>query len=167
MIEKLFTKKIQPIGQKLINIIIQIKSKIKIVSLKRVKLSNLEESNIRPNILNISSVWLNIIFYKIDLFMVINKNIAKLAYFSIFFWTLWLSNPYPSQILSYSFVMFFNISYVLTLLIFISLFLPVKDFGKIDIYGKNNVAYKYRLFFNNISNKKMYYLFKLDRIRKL
>lgn len=36
---------------------------------------------------------------------------------------------------------------------------PGGDFEKIDISGKNMIAYKYRAFFNNIANKKMHNIF--------
>jgi hypothetical protein len=36
------------------------------------------------------------------------------------------------------------------------------NFGKIDISGKNIVAYKYKVFFNNLSNKKMHNVFTMQ-----
>lgn len=40
---------------------------------------------------------------------------------------------------------------------------PVGYFGKIDINGKDIVAYKYRIFFNSISNRKIYNIFALQQ----
>lgn len=169
IIEKLFTRDVQPIGQKLINILVHIKSRIRLARLKRKKnyvngtqtLNANTALNYNINLIETLKNSLDVIFYKIDLFLSLNEKFAKLLYLFIFFCTLVSVNSYLSQFLTRPLFIFFNIICCLSVLILINLVFPVRSFGKLDIYGKNIVAYKYRVFFNNISNKKMYYLFSL------
>ena len=56
-----------------------------------------------------------------------------------------------------------NFVYCAIITVLATLTYPACHFGLIDIDGTNIVAYTYQVFFNNLSNQKMYKIFTLQQ----
>lgn len=165
--ENLFIRQIQPIGQQLINLLINIKFRIRLVRLKQASpkpqgwLRILEKIAIltKPLRTMFSSV-----LYKLSLFQAANHKYIPFIYItSLLFMTpvLLIVEHYFINDLSIE-TSYINVIFCISVLISAILAYPMKRFGKIDIYGRDVVAYKYRVFFNNMLNKKMYQVFALE-----
>jgi hypothetical protein len=165
--ENLFIQQIQPIGQQLINLLINIKFRIRLVRLKQASqkprgmLRILEKIAI---IIKPLRTMFSSILYKLSLFQAANHKYIPFIYITtLLFMTpiLLLVEHYFINDLSLE-TSYLNVIFCLSVLISAILAYPMKRFGKMDIYGRDIVAYKYRVFFNNTLNKKMYQVFALE-----
>lgn len=160
--EKQFEQRIQPLGQQLINLITNIKYRIKLVELEKLKKEStgfITFAKKLPNLFKIVYSSLSNLVYKVTLLQSTHPSLAKkLYYFSItsviiLFWVvnfILLGHRIPPIASA-----FINIVSGLAVIVTAIILYPIGDFGKIDISGINVVAYKYKLFFNNYANLKM------------
>jgi hypothetical protein len=163
--EKYFSVHAQPIGQSLIEVIMKIKLRIKIAKIKaqNKKTANTSIfSNFKITKNSFINLFVRDIFFKVNILPFANYKLAKLLKLILALACLWLINSYLIYNVSSSYKLFLNILYCLSIGAIITLLNPVKKFGNIDIYGKNIVAYRYQIFFNSISNKKVYYIYALQ-----
>lgn len=162
--EKKFNNELQPYGQKIVNNLMILKKKVKIL-----KLLNQESSpknyNINYSITNIFIKIKNKFIKPVGKF-IFSKMPSMLSYFIIEYSYIIL--------LPILFLIYFTLNHKLTddidniptslfdILFFILLSTiaiityPIKSFVNKSINGTNSLAYTYRGFFNNISNKKMH-----------
>ncbi|GAB4169686.1 MAG: hypothetical protein Tsb006_7610 [Rickettsiaceae bacterium] len=163
-LESLFAKQAQPAGQKLVDLLLHIKSRIRTAKLKCKKEKNISNQMISKR--RITSTYtfklLSHVFYKTNIFLSTNYKFTKILYGIVLLSILWVINTYLMTNILPLYTAFFNITYCLSMVVVLSLICPAWTFGKTDIHGRNVVAYKYRVFFNNISNKKMYYVFAMQ-----
>lgn len=164
-----FKKEVQPLGQQLINLLMNIKYRIRVVRLKRQKAA---KKGLMRYIDKISSfmspfqVAINNFIYKISLLQSSYYGLARKVYCFIVilvivsFWT--INSLFLHNIHAFS-ITFINTVFCLVITILAMITYPVGYFGKIDINGKGIVAYKYRIFFNSISNRKIYNIFALQQ----
>ena len=163
-----FKQEIHPLGQQLTNLLVNIKHRIKLVRVQRQK----SHKNIVAKCMNkinyavnpISALISNFI-YKISLLQSSHHNLAKNLYYFTILVTLvsfWTTNFLFFNELSFRLVTVINALFCLTITMLAMVAYPVSNFGKIDINGRNIVAYRYKVFFNNMSNKKMYNIFALQ-----
>ncbi len=167
--ENLFAQQAQPVGQQLINLLINIKFRVKLIRLKRKSLQPsgalrfLEEITIltKPLRTTFSSI-----LYKLSLLQSTNYKYVPIIYFiSLLFMSpiLLIAGHYFISDLSLMQTIYLNVTFCILITITAILAYPVRRFGKIDINGRDVLAYKYKVFFNNVSNKKMYQVFALQR----
>jgi hypothetical protein len=164
--ETRFEQRIQPLGQQLINLITNIKYRIKLVELKKVEKESsgfVTLTNKLSNLGKIAYSSLSNLVYKVTLLQSTHPALAKrLYYFSItsviiLFWGanfMLLGHKIPPVASA-----FINIVSGMAIIVAAIIIYPIGDFGKIDISGTNVVAYKYKLFFNNHANLKMLNVF--------
>ncbi len=166
--DKKFAKEIHPLGQQLTNLLVNIKHRIKLVRVQRQKNHDSIMSKCMNQInclANPITAFVGNLIYKITLLQSSHHNLArKLYYFAIL--------ATASAFITTNFMFFDDISFLLATIINTILCLtvtiltvvayPASNFGKIDINGRNIVAYKYKVFFNNLSNKKIYNIFAMQ-----
>ena len=161
--ENIFIQQVQPIGQQLVNLLINIKLRINLVKLKQSKPSQkihpiLAQASMLAN--PIRKIFISLL-YKMSLFQATNYKYVPYIYMtglSFLLPILLIIEHYLIDDISIE-TSYINIVFCMSLLISAILAYPVKRFGKIDIHGQDIVAYKYKVFFNNRLNKKMYQLF--------
>lgn len=166
--ENLFSQQAKPIGQQLINLLVNIKFRVRLIRLNR-------QSPKKPGIMyilqkvtiliNYLRTIFNGILYKASLFQSTNYKYTPIIYLTSVLFTLSIilvTVDYFISNLSVIETTGINITFGILIVITAILFYPVRHFGKTDINGKDVIAYKYRVFFNNTSNKKMYQLFVLQ-----
>lgn len=163
-----FGRVAQPLGQRLINLLINIKFRIRVARFRRQTKSNNEISKIFHRLSQITepiNCWINNAIYKASLIQSTHHRLTKKLYYLV------VTVAILSLILMNSlFYQQFSLTSIVTANTLLCVFLgtaavimhPGGDFGKIDISGKNIVAYKYRVFFNNISNKKIHNIFTMQ-----
>ena len=166
--EDLFKQTAQPIGQQLINLLFNIKYRIRLVRLRR-------QTNKRAKIINslskLGAVTVPLVrlindgIYKLSLMQSAHHSLTKKLYYFIIgiiligFWTI---DSLCLDAVSIISTIIVNIIFCLAITILAINAPPIENFSYIDITGKNIVAYSYKLFFNNTSNKKMYNIFLLQ-----
>lgn len=166
--ELTFSKEAQPLGQRLIHLLVNIKFRIRIVRLKRQFKSKDEFSQIISKlsvITNPAICWVNNLIYKASLIQSTHHRLTKKLYHVTVITAilaLILMNTLLPEHSSLSIIITTNALLCLLLGTAAVIMHPGGDFGKIDISGKNIVAYKYRVFFNNLSNKKIHNIFTMQ-----
>ena len=103
--------------------------------------------------------------YKIRLLQSTHNSLNRKIYYLIVTLTLmsfWLVNSSLTSEVSAVPTAILNLIFCAVITILAILTYPICHFGLIDIDGKNIVAYKYQVFFNNLSNQKMYKIFTLQ-----
>jgi hypothetical protein len=161
----MFSKEAQPLGQRLINILTNIKFRIRVARLKRQTNQNGKFGKIlrRINsIVNPITCWVNNIVYKASLIQSAHHRLTKKLYYiamTAAIFSLITMNYLLLDKLPFLLVITSNVFSCLLLSIGTIIMRPLGDFGKIDISGENIIAYKYKVFFNNQSNKKIYNIF--------
>ena len=166
--DKKFAKEIHPLGQQLTNLLINIKHRIKLVRVQRQKTNNSVISKCRNKINCLLSpliVLAGNLIYKITLLQSSHHNLAKKLYYFTILAT--ASVFITTDLLFFDDISFplataINTILCLTITILTVVAYPASNFGKIDINGRNVVAYKYKVFFNNLSNKKIYNIFAMQ-----
>jgi hypothetical protein len=167
--EKQFELRIQPLGQQLVNLITNIKYRIKFIESERTPKKKAKLVTLVKNIYVVGKIiygFFSNIMYKMTVIRSTRPTFAKGLYYTlitaiiILFWAInfllfrHLIPPIASAFLNV-------VSGILVIVIAIITY-PIGDFGKIDISGKNIVAYKYKLFFNNHTNLRMLHVFTID-----
>jgi hypothetical protein len=169
--EKEFGKTLQPIGQKLINFLKAIKYRILLLN-KNI----LVDQVIKPKIgifgsfgyddflFLLAKPFVKII-YLLSLVQAANHKAFKGVYsLSLYISALFLVYSFFTILLradiNSTTLLSFNLSIIGTNLSWHSIY-PITDFRKKDIYGKNMIAYKYKLFIKHLkeNNAEMYYSF--------
>ncbi len=166
-----FEHKIQPLGQKFINLLKSIKFRLLIIKTKSENLQGSPSIYDYISLKRIKEVWkqkkyalyqnIYYLIYKTSLVQVFNHTIFKKAYY---FTTLmliafsWVVNftVIPGDVYT---SMLLSIIMSIVLIVFAIISYPVSDFGKIDISGKNFIAYKYKAFLNNLADSKLLQIF--------
>jgi len=167
--EHLFNQQSQPLGQRLINLLVNIKYRIRVVRLKR-------QFPKKEGMLKIVSICANIIspiysivhdaIYKIRLLQSTHNSLSRKIYYLAVILTLlsfWFIGSKLIQDLSLVEMFLLNFVYCAIITVLATLTYPACHFGLIDIDGTNIVAYTYQVFFNNLSNQKMYKIFTLQQ----
>ena len=163
-----FEQTAQPLGRRLINLMINIKLRIRIARFKRKAKSNNEISKIFRVLYRVTeqiNCFINNIIYKASLTQSTHHKLTKQLYYvtiAISILSLILTNSVFHQDLSRPAIITANTLLCILLGTAALIMRPGGDFGKVDISGKNIVAYKYRVFFNNISNKKIHNIFTMQ-----
>lgn len=167
--EDLFTEQSQPLGQRLINLLVNIKYRVRIARLKRQtnkKIGSISLINTCLNKLTPAIHSMHDYVYKIRLLQSTHNSLSRKIYYLIVTLTLtsfWLINSPLTSELSAIPTTIINLIFCAIITLLAMLTYPVCHFGLIDIDGKNIVAYKYQIFFNNLSNQKMYKIFTLQQ----
>ncbi|NRB11466.1 MAG: hypothetical protein HRU35_07665 [Rickettsiaceae bacterium] len=165
---KRFEQDIQVIGQKLTNLLVNIKYRIKLNSLCFKKKNSNELKSVFnkiPNLLiNIFYFFYNMLYKLTVIHSKYPKFTKKLYYLAtttiIFF--VWVINFIIFKNISTIPSAFIDIISSIVIIIVSILISPINNFGEIDISGKNIVAYNYKTFFNNYTNRKMVEVFTLQ-----
>lgn len=171
--EHMFEKLTQPIGQKLINLLANIKYRIKVVRLKNCASQN--SKTITPYYL-----WQSFtvrlysaiahIQYMITLATSSNQGMVRKFYYSsmlcsiIAFWA--YNYAFLNDLSSVSSIFLGIISGIVVILLAIISY-PMGDFGKKDISGRNMVAYKYKLLLNNRRSNRLVKVFTLQHSKNI
>ncbi len=165
--ENLFSQQARPIGQQLINLLVSIKFRIKLIKLNSNPPKKPEILHILQKVsifINYLRTILNGVLYKVSLLQSTNYKYTPIIYFIsvlLILSTMLVTLHYFISSLSTIQTTGLDIMFGILIAIIAILFYPVRHFGKTDINGKDILAYKYRVFFNNTSDKKMYQLFAL------
>lgn len=150
-----FEKEIQPVGQKIVDLLIHLKYRLRILNdCKKMKI----QVEKRSKILVLYKNCINQFIYKITLLRVMHHKAMKQLYYSIIASLaagFWLADFSMLNNISIAVYVFTNIIVGIALLIIAMISDPIGDFGKVDISGKNIVAYRYKTFMNNKKNKKI------------
>lgn len=156
----------QPIGQRLINLLANIKYRIKIVQLRQ---NNSENSGVIKSVAySIGSIVKSVIVhlkYIITLVIASNQNLVRKFYYMtmsgaiLAFW--FYDYLFLDDISLTSSLFLGGVSGIAIILLAIVSY-PIGDFGKKDISGRNIVAYKYKLLLNNRRNSKLIRIFTLQ-----
>lgn len=167
--EYLFSKNSQPLGQRLISLLLNIKYRIRVARIKR------QRSLARQGLLKTFSMFSKItgqifylfsdLAYKARLLQSTHSNLSRKIYYLAVISTItgfWLINSNLSIHLSPLSIALINCAFCALITALATLAYPVYDFELIDIDGKNVIAYKYQAFFNSLSNKKLYKIFALQ-----
>lgn len=167
--EKEFNRKIQPLGQKLINFLVNIKFRIRFLNSRlkhdpaKNKISNIfKKLFIIPKTLSRAS---SNALYSLIVFRSKKYHLVKRLYYTAILLSsvsLFMLNFMIKSNLS-SKALFLLDTLLIALIAFASAaFYPGGDFNKIDIHGKNLVAHKYKLFFSRDYDKKILDIFALQ-----
>lgn len=156
----------QPVGQRLINLLANIKYRIKIVELRQ---NNSENSGVIKSVsYSIGGIVKSVIVhlkYIITLVIASNQNLVRKFYYIIMsgavlaFW--FYDYLLLDDISLTSSVFLGGVSGIAIILLAIASY-PIGDFGKKDISGRNIVAYKYKLLLNNRRSSKLIRIFTLQ-----
>lgn len=167
--ERLFTKHSQPLGQRLISLLLNIKYRVRIARLKRQK--ELTTQGMFKAISWLSRCVAPIFYvihdcaYKIRLLQSAHSTLSRKIYYVAVVMTIlgfWATNSTAIEHFSPIAIALINCAFCAIITALATLAYPVYDFELIDIDGKNIIAYKYQAFFNSLSNGKMYKIFKLQ-----
>ena len=166
--DNLFARKVQPIGQKLINVLINIKFRVRLIRLNRM---SPKPTGVMRNIIQKFmsfvvplKIAFNSLLYKLSLFHTATIKYTNIVYIMgllFMMFILFIANNYLINDLPPIETTWFNIAFCILITISSMLFYPFRNFTRTDINGKDVIAYKYRLLFNNSSNKKIYKVFVL------
>jgi hypothetical protein len=158
--DNLFSKKVQPIGQHLINVLINIKFRVWLIRLNRMspKPAGLMQIIIQELMyLKIPvRIALNSCMYKISLFHTATIKYTYIVYImGLLFFLLFLliADNYLINDLPGNEITWLNFAMCIMITISSLLFYPFGNFTRTKINGQDVIAYKYRFFFNNASNK--------------
>lgn len=160
-----FKRVSQPLGQRLINLLINIKFRIRIARFRRQRKQNNKINKIFFRLFSFTkpiNCWINNVIYKTSLIQSTHHQLAKKIYYFVIalsILSLAVMNSLFYQQFSFASIVILNTLLCSILGIAAMIMHPGGDFEKIDISGKNMIAYKYRTFFNNITNKKMHNIF--------
>jgi hypothetical protein len=167
--EHLFTKHSQPLGQRLISLLLNIKYRIRIARLKR------QKSLVKQGILKTFSLFTRFVapifyaissaVYQIRLLQSAHNVFSRKIYYLTVIATIagfWFINSELTEQLPPLSIALINCIFCVAITILATLAYPSYDFEFIDIDGKNIIAYKYQAFFNSLSNKKLYKIFTLQ-----
>lgn len=160
-----FKRVSQPLGQRLINLLINIKFRIKIARFRRQRKHNNDINKIFHKLSSFTepiNCWINNVIYKTSLIQSAHHELAKKIYYLVIAFSIMslaVMNSLFYKQLSFSSIVALDALLCFILGIAAIIMHPGGDFEKIDISGKNMIAYKYRTFFNNISNTKMHNIF--------
>ena len=166
--ETIFSKEAQPLGQRLINLLINIKFRIRVARLKRKSQFDNDFSQMFKRIsafINPVTCWINDILYKASLIQSAHHRLTTKLYYLVIIasvLSLLFINSLFSDQLPHSLVITINIFLCVLLTTVAVIIHPGGNFGKIDISGKDIVAYKYKVFFNTLSNKKIHNIFTMQ-----
>lgn len=166
--ETVFSEEAQPLGQRLIHLLISIKFRIRVARLNRKSQVNNDFGKVFNKIsefINSTICWINNTLYKASLIQSAYHRLTKKLYYVVIvtsILTLLLTNSLLSNQISSFLAMVINISLCVLLAVAALIMHPSGNFEKIDISGKNIVAYKYQVFFNSLSNKKMHNIFTMQ-----
>lgn len=165
--ENIFTQKLQPLGQQLVSLLINIKRRVRRVRFKNQSPAKARTIIFLQNILSYVKPVSNQIRNKLHQAKLIRLRYNKLTKFLYYIVLTIIILSFGT--IDYSFIdvpVFKNILMVVMLclpIVVLTIFVyPKSSFGHIDINGKNVVSYQYQVFFNNLSNKKMYNIFTLQ-----
>lgn len=153
--QHVFEKKIQPLGQQIIDLLVNLKYRIHLIDYYRDSLLSLKN---KDNIIRRSFYNLNQVLYKITLMRLLYHKMTKKLYYLLIcflFVVFWLVDFNAFSKASIALYMFINIMLGVGLIILTVVSNPLGDFGTKDIDGKSIVAYKYKTFLNNQNNKKL------------
>ncbi len=167
--ERLFTKHSQPLGQRLISLLLNIKYRVRIARLKRQKA--LTKQGVLKALSWFSRCIAPIFYiihdcaYKIRLLQSAHNALSRKIYYIAVVMTMlgfWVTNSTLIEHFSPITIALINCTFCAAITALATLAYPVYDFELIDIDGKNVISYKYQAFFNSLSNRKMYKIFKLQ-----
>lgn len=167
-----FERASQKLGQRLINLLINIKFRIKVARFRRQRKQNNEINKIFYRFFSITepiNCWINNVIYKASLIQSTHHRLTKRIYYlvvALAILSLILMNSLFYQRFNFTSIVTLNTLLCLILVTAAIIMHPGGDFEKIDISGKNMIAYKYRAFFNNISNKKMHNIFTMQHLHE-
>lgn len=169
--ESSFENQAQPMGQQLINLLANIKYRIRIVRLKKTR----EEASSKRSLAYFLFYYfqgllsiVNNLIYKVTLFASSNLTAARRVYFSTILGTIlvfWLINFLFLNSFSPISSAFINVFVGIGVVLLAIATYPLGDFGKKDISGRNIVAYKYKVFLIDKGNAKLVNVFKLQQGR--
>lgn len=168
--EYIFAQKSQPLGQQLINLLLNIKYRIRMVRLRRQSSKKESIMQLVDRLTTPATSLFNIVnnfVYKIKLIQSTYDSLTRKLYYLIVIIALigcWAVNFLFFKNISTLSITLINIIFCIAITVIAVATHPVRHFGLIDITGKNLVAYKYKAFFNNLSNRKMYNIFTLQHI---
>ena len=167
--EYTFVQKSQPLGQQLINLLLNIKYRIRMVRLRRQ--SPKKEGMMMQLVDRLTTLTtplfntVNNFVYKIKLIQSTHNSLTRKLYYLIVIMALigfWAVNSLFLNDISAISTTLINFVFCIAITVIAVAIHPVRHFGRIDITGRNIVAYKYKVFFNNLSNRKMYNIFTLQ-----
>jgi hypothetical protein len=167
--EHLFSKNSQPLGQRLISLLLNIKYRIRVARIKRQK--SLARQGLQKTFSMFSKITSQIFYlfndfaYQARLLQSTHSNLSRKIYYFSVATTIagfWFVNTSLSMYLSPLSIALINCAFCALITALATLAYPVYDFELIDIDGKNVIAYKYQAFFNSLSNKKLYKIFALQ-----
>lgn len=149
--EKKFAIFIQPLGQKIINYLLAMRLRIKLILKNNHILVN--TSNDKQKLKLVKS-FSNQLVHRLSLSQIQHKSVIYYGYYSLFiiiFAAIIVLNYLLANLLSQEIRIMFDLFIFGILAIFAVITYPSNNFGKIDISGKNITAYRYKLFFNNLT----------------
>lgn len=167
--EEEFERVVEPLGQQLINILNNIKYRIKIVKLKNARISLNSKSSIFYSLFTIFNIIfssINNFAYKWTLLVTMDHIFFRKAYYVIIatiIITIWIAGFMFFDDIAPISTAFINIISSISILLFAISSYPIGDFAKKDISGKNMVAYKYKLLLKKHFNKKLLNIFTLQQ----
>jgi hypothetical protein len=164
--EKYFQAEVKPLGQHLVNLIVNIKYRIIVV--KNNHTIKCTSSNIF-NLFKMQSVIKNSILYTINFFYLNNYVLAKRIYYgtmALLALCFWLIDFSMLDNVSASLYIIINIIFAILSIIIIKYSKPAEEFGTLDISGRDEVTHKYKAFLNNCMNSKMMKVFSMKESRK-
>jgi len=152
---KTFENKVQPLGQKLINIIISLRNRVKIVT-QQLAYGLTIEKKILPNFRQKFHKLRDHLIYKLNVCKAKYAHIARLLYFFLVGIAVsglslanFLYNFHPSTLIS----VLINACLGLFIIIISILLYPFEEFEQRDISGQNLLALRYKaLYFNMFNN---------------
>lgn len=166
--EYTFAQKSQPLGQQLINLLLNIKYRIRMVRLRRQSPKKEGMMQWVDRLTTLATPLFNTVnnfVYKIKLIQSTHNSLTRKLYYLIIIMALigfWAINSLFLNDISAISTTLINLVFCMAITVLAVAIHPVRHFGQIDITGKNIVAYKYKVFFNNLSNRKMYNIFTLQ-----
>lgn len=165
--EERFEKITQPLGQRLVNLLANIKYRIKIVELKKVSMHDKTQNSLWCLFSDLmGGLYTSVanIKYKITLYTASNHDLVRKFYYSFMFSIIllfWLYDYFMLDDVSLGPSIFLGAIFSIIVVLLAIISYPIGDFGKKDISGKNIVAYKYKVLLNNRKNSKIVHLFAL------
>lgn len=154
-----FEECVQPVGQQIINLLVNIKYRIKVIKIQKLREEKLGVNKLQigfiPALKNFIPTYWGKLIYELTLLKSTNHKLIKNLYYGFITFaigTFWLINFLFWNEFSPISSTFINIIAGVIIVIFSIITYPIGDFRKIDITGRNIVAYKYKTFFNSSLN---------------
>ena len=167
--EENFERIAQPLGQQLINLLTNIKYRIRIVRLRNSRPDNMHKKYISYYLYNFAALLrgpMTHLTYRITLLTSSNQNIVKKSYYAAILgtiFTFWIFNYAFLNNISPISSAFLNVISGIAVVLLAIVSYPIGDFGKKDISGRNIVAYRYKVLLNNRKkNSKLLNIFTLQ-----